>query len=79
MKAARTIWPVLLMAAGMAGWLAIRQAPQTPQARIIVENDVNDRVNSSAPSPSQTTYDPYFIRENRCECDHILILASKPN
>jgi len=77
MKAARTIWPVLLMVAGMACWLAIRQAPQPPQARIKIENDVDDASSRSVPTASCCSYDPYFIPENRC--DHILILAGKLN
>ena len=60
------------MAAGMAGWLTI---PQAPQARIIVENDVNDVPGGFTHTASCDSYDPYFIPENRC--DHILILAVK--
>jgi len=78
MNAPRIIWPVLLAATGLTGWLTIsKESPAFP-ARIKVENDVADISGSSgsAAAAGQSSYDPCFIQANRC--DRILIPASRP-
>ncbi len=63
MKTPRIIWPVLLLVTDLICWLSI---PPAPQARIRVENDVTDIASTAAASPC-SSYDPYFIAENRCD------------
>ena len=63
MKTPRIIWPVLLLVTGLIFWLSV---PSAPQARIRVEGDVTDIASTTAASQC-SSYDPYFIPENRCD------------
>jgi len=73
MKASGIIWLGLLLVTGLICWPSI---PPEPQARIRVESDVNDSSGGTAPLPSATSYDPYFIHVN--DFRQILIPARKP-
>jgi hypothetical protein len=76
MKAPRIIWQVLLIVTCMICWLTISTEPRLSQARIKVESDSTDIANASGhQTASNSSYDPFFIQENRMAA--ILIPASK--
>jgi hypothetical protein len=77
MKAQKIIWPVLLIVTCMICWLTISTEPRSSQARIKVESDSTDIANASGhQTANNSSYDPFFIQENRIAA--ILIPASRP-
>jgi len=78
MKVRRIIWPVMLIATGLAcclSWVSI--PPQSSQARIKIENDSPDiRGQDFSASSRNSPYDTYYVAENHF--NEIVIASRKP-
>jgi hypothetical protein len=78
MKVRRIIWPVMLIATGLAcclSWVSI--PPQSSQARIKIENDSPDiRGQGFSASSRNSPFDTYYVAENHF--NEIVIASRKP-
>ncbi len=68
MKLQMLTWFILLLVAGIAGFLGYSWASNSARSRrIIVERDLTDATAASQ-SHSKAEYDPYFDRVNHSAC-----------